>query len=73
MLASAVVRTYIFMITCVLSTLVPPLVTQVLQNHKLPGESFSSPVLVDNAIFIGCRDDKVYRLDLHPYGKGMCQ
>ncbi|PFX21310.1 Acyl-CoA synthetase family member 4 [Stylophora pistillata] len=32
--------------------------------HSLPGEIFSSPVVVDNQILIGCRDDYLYSLEI---------
>ncbi|XP_070554130.1 beta-alanine-activating enzyme-like [Ptychodera flava] len=33
---------------------------QLITQHSLPGEVFSSPVAHGNCIIIGCRDDKVY-------------
>ena len=33
-------------------------------QYKLPGELFSSPVVYENCIIIGCRNDFVYSLKL---------
>ena len=41
------------------SELIPP-VAQV----TLPGEVFSSPVMMSGRIFVGCRNDYLYCLDL---------
>lgn len=35
----------------------------VLASLRLPGEVFSSPVVVDNHILIGCRDDCIYCIE----------
>lgn len=35
----------------------------VLGSIKLPGEVFSSPVVVDNHLLVGCRDDCVYCIE----------
>lgn len=35
-----------------------------LATHNLPGQVFSSPVVVGNALFIGCRDNNLYCLQL---------
>ena len=32
----------------------------VIGSHELPWDVFSSPVVVDNCIVVGCRDDRVY-------------
>jgi acyl-CoA synthetase len=37
---------------------------KVLAVGKLPGEVFSSPVAGGGSVYVGCRDDHVYRLDL---------
>ncbi|XP_014291428.1 beta-alanine-activating enzyme isoform X2 [Halyomorpha halys] len=34
-----------------------------LSHYSLPGEVFSSPILINGKIIIGCRDDNVYCLD----------
>lgn len=31
---------------------------------ELPGELFSSPIMVGGRIFVGCRDDHVYCIDI---------
>lgn len=35
-----------------------------LASYSLPGEVFSSPVVVDNKLFIGCRNDYLYSLEI---------
>ena len=40
-----------------------------LSETQLPGEVFSSPVLRENAIVVGCRDDHVYSFSLSLHGK----
>lgn len=35
----------------------------VLSSIRLPGEVFSSPVVVDNHILVGCRDDCIYCIE----------
>eukprot|EP00850_Spirogloea_muscicola_P014145 SM000099S25251 [mRNA] locus=s99:525788:532822:- [translate_table: standard] len=36
--------------------------------YKLPGEVFSSPVMLGGHIYVGCRDDYLYCLELRPGG-----
>ena len=36
----------------------------VLGSVRLPGEVFSSPVVREGRIVVGCRDDKVYAVDI---------
>ena len=36
----------------------------VLGSVRLPGEVFSSPVVREGCIVVGCRDDKVYTVDI---------
>lgn len=38
---------------------------EVLATQKLPGEIFSSPLILANRIVLGCRDNNVYCLKLH--------
>ena len=41
----------------------------VLGSVRLPGEVFSSPVVQEGRVVVGCRDDKVYAVDIvsgHP-------
>jgi len=35
-----------------------------LASYSLPGEVFSSPVVVDNRLLIGCRNDYMYSLEI---------
>ena len=35
-------------------------------QYQLPGEVFSSPVIIDNQILVGCRDDGLHCLRLVP-------
>lgn len=37
---------------------------QMLASHTLPGELFSSPVVYEQSLVIGCRNDYVYCLKL---------
>ena len=37
---------------------------RLLGSYSLPGEVFSSPVVVDNRVLIGCRDDFLYSLEV---------
>lgn len=37
---------------------------QAVNHMKLPGEVFSSPVMISGRIFIGCRDNFLYCLEL---------
>lgn len=41
---------------------------RVLATGKLPGEVFSSPVAIGGSMYVGCRDDNVYAVDLSPIG-----
>lgn len=34
-------------------------------DHKFPGEIFSSPVIYQNRIYIGCRDNNLYCLEIN--------
>eukprot|EP00850_Spirogloea_muscicola_P022489 SM000298S10943 [mRNA] locus=s298:9095:16342:+ [translate_table: standard] len=36
--------------------------------YKMPGEVFSSPVMLGGHIYVGCRDDYLYCLELRPGG-----
>ncbi|KAG7305456.1 hypothetical protein JYU34_009525 [Plutella xylostella] len=36
----------------------------ILLKYRLPNETFSSPVVYSNSVYIGCRDDNVYSLKL---------
>lgn len=36
----------------------------VIQELKLPGESFSSPFVYENKVYVGCRDNNLYCLSL---------
>eukprot|EP00850_Spirogloea_muscicola_P023353 SM000350S13033 [mRNA] locus=s350:72796:76967:- [translate_table: standard] len=36
--------------------------------YKMPGEVFSSPVMLGGHIYVGCRDDYLYCLELRPWG-----
>jgi acyl-CoA synthetase len=36
----------------------------ILTQYKLPGEVFSSPVIKDSTVFVGCRDDYLYALGI---------
>ena len=47
------------------SELIPPGKTsQAVAQVTLPGEVFSSPVMISGRIFVGCRNDYLYCLDL---------
>ncbi len=35
-----------------------------LGRHELPGDTFSSPVVINNTVIVGCRDDYVYALHI---------
>lgn len=35
-----------------------------ISSYCLPGEVFSSPVVIDNSIIVGCRDDYVYCINI---------
>ena len=35
-----------------------------LGSYSLPGEVFSSPVVVDKQIIVGCRNDYLYSLEM---------
>ena len=57
-----------FVVLCVCSSkgtlyLVNPVDGSLLSHFTLPGESFSSPVVVGSKVIIGCRDNKVYCLE----------
>ncbi|KAH9570753.1 hypothetical protein CY35_02G057700 [Sphagnum magellanicum] len=45
--------------------------SQCIASTKLPGEVFSSPVMVEGRIFVGCRDNFIYSLDLFVGGKAL--
>lgn len=37
---------------------------EILVQHKLSGEIFSSPLCVDGFIFVGCRDNYFYKIEI---------
>lgn len=41
-----------------------PISGHVLSDHTLLGQVFSSPILYDSHIVVGCRDDRVYCLSI---------
>lgn len=40
---------------------------------RLPGDNFSSPVMIGGIIFVGCRDDFVYAVNLFLNGRGVLE
>lgn len=42
---------------------------KILASTRLSGEVYSSPVMYDGCVFLGCRDDKVHRItmSIHPH------
>lgn len=38
---------------------------EILQRIQLPNEIFSSPILVNNRIFVGCRDNNIYCIKIY--------
>lgn len=37
---------------------------EILTRFKLPGEVFSSPLLLDNHVYVGCRDNYLYKIKI---------
>lgn len=37
---------------------------EILTSYRMRGEIYSSPVVVGNVIYVGCRDDRLYSLKI---------
>lgn len=62
-------NTYRISCVCVCSTagsvyMLDAVCGHILGSFELPGNIFSSPVVVDSCILVGCRDDHVYCIEI---------